>query len=191
MKRRDFLQKSALAAAGAAALASGVFQSETAVAAVPAATDGWTANLKNLNAHQGETLLKMTRQLYPHDKLADALYAKVVQDLDADAHTAPETAKLLHDGVGGLDEGSKKFVEMSADEQLAALKTIEGSAFFQKVRGAEVVSLYNNPEVWKQFGFRGSSYEIGGYLKHGFDDLKWLPDPPESASPKAAAPSHR
>ncbi len=31
---------------------------------------------------------------------------------------------------------------------------------------------------------------MGGYLKHGFDDLKWLPDPPESASPKpAGAPS--
>ena len=65
MKRREFLQKSALAAAGAA-LASGVFQPETAVADVQAAGDRWTASLKNLDAHQGETLLKMARQLYPH-----------------------------------------------------------------------------------------------------------------------------
>ena len=189
MKRRDFLQKSALAAAGAAAVASGVFIPESALAAAQA-PGNWTAGLKNLKAHEGETLLKRARQVYPHDGVKDILYAKVVQDLDADAKAA-DTAKLLHDGVAGLDGGGKKFVDMSADEQLAALKAIEDSAFFQKVRGTEIVSLYNHPEVWKQFDYRGSSYEIGGYLKHGFDDLKWLPDPPESASPKPAGPSHQ
>jgi hypothetical protein len=191
MKRRDFLQTSALAAVGAAALGSGVFRPEPAIAEAPAPANSWAAGLKNLNAHEGETLLKVTRQLYPHEKLPDALYVKVVQDLDAEAQSSPETAKLLHDGVAGLDGGSKKFIDMSPDEQLAALKAIESAGFFQKVRGAEIVSLYNNPEVWKQFGYQGSAYEFGGYLKHGFNDLKWLPDPPESASPKLPGATHK
>jgi hypothetical protein len=190
MQRREFLQKGAIAAAGAAAITTGFVPEIAPAAAMPAAD--WTSSLKTLSPHEGQTLLKMSRQLYPHDKLSDAMYAKVVSDLDAEAKSTPDTAKLLKDGVATLDQGGKKFVDMSADDQLAALKGMETSPFFQKVRGTEIVSLYNNPEVWKQFGYQGSAYEMGGYLKHGFDDLKWLPDPPESASPKpAASPSRK
>jgi hypothetical protein len=63
---------------------------------------------------------------------------------------------------------------------------MEATEFFNKVRGSEIVSLYNNQAVWKVIGYQGASYQIGGYLHHGFNDLKWLPDPPESASPKPA-----
>jgi hypothetical protein len=75
---------------------------------------------------------------------------------------------------------------MSDDDQVAALKNIETSPFFQKVHGTELVSLYNNHAVWKKLGYQGASYPIGGYIHHGFNDLNWLPDPPESASPKPA-----
>jgi len=175
MKRREFLQKSAIVVAGAAAVASGV--------AVVGYADQWTSRLKVLNSHEGETLLKMTRQIYPHDRLADTYYIKVVEDLDAEAGSKAETAKLLHEGIAQLDP---KFVSMSSDDQIAALKKVEDTPFFQKVRGTELVSLYNNHEVWKQFGYPGASFPIGGYLHHGFNDLKWLPDPPEAASPKPA-----
>jgi len=57
-------------------------------------------------------------------------------------------------------------------------------SFFEKVRSTEMVSLYNNEDVWKVFGYQGASYRFGGYLHHGFNDLNWLPDPPETASPK-------
>lgn len=184
MQRREFLHKGAIAAVGAAAAASGV--ARPALAAGTSAGDSWTASLKSLNAHEGETLLKVARQIFPHDRLADAYYATVVGDLDAEAGKNADTLKLLQAGAAGLDDGEKKFVDMSPDQQLTALKKIEGSPFFQKVRSTEIVSLYNNPGVWKEFGYGGSSYEMGGYLKHGFNDLKWLPDPPESASPKPA-----
>jgi len=178
MKRREFLQKSAIVVAGAAAAASGV----TVVAHADAK---WTAGLKTLNPHEGETLLKISRQIYPHDKLDDTYYVKVVQDLDVEAGKAPETAKLLHDGVAQLDSGSAgKFADKSDAQQIAALKKIDTTPFFKKVQGTALVSLYNNDAVWKRFAYPGASYPIGGYLHHGFNDLKWLPDPPESASPK-------
>jgi hypothetical protein len=179
MKRREFLQKSAIVMAGAAAVVSGV--------AVVGDAAQWTAGLKTLNAHEGETLLKVTRQIFPHDRLDDADYIKVVQDLDAEANTNPGTAKVLHDGVANLDRNSNnKFITMSSDDQVATLQGIESTPFFQKVHGTELVSLYNSHEVWKKLGYQGASYQIGGYLHNGFNDLNWLPDPPESASPKPA-----
>jgi hypothetical protein len=177
LKRREFLQKGALAVAGAAALASGV--------TVVAGTEPWTAGLKTLNPHQAETLLAMSRQIFPHPQLDARYYVVAVQDLDSDATTKTDTAKLLSDGLARLDTvKGAKFVTLSSSDQIAVLKQVERSDFFTKVRNSELVSLYNNHEVWKKLGYPGASYSIGGYLHHGFNDLNWLPDPPESASPK-------
>jgi hypothetical protein len=179
LKRREFLQKGALVVAGAAAFASGV----TAVAGA----EQWTASLKTLNPHQGQTLLAMARQIFPHPQLDDSYYVKVVQDLDREAGTKSETAKLLGEGVSRLDEmKNTKFVTLSTTEQIVVLRQIDHTDFFTKMRGTELVSLYNNHEVWQKLGYPGASYALGGYLHHGFNDLNWLPEPPESASPKPA-----
>jgi hypothetical protein len=179
LKRREFLQQGALVVAGAAVFASGV--------TVVAGAEQWTAGLKTLNPHQGQTLLAMARQMFPHPQLDDSYYVKVVQDLDADAATKPETAKLLGAGVARLDTvKGAKFATLSPADQVAVLKQIERTDFFNRVRSSELVSLYNNHEVWKKLGYPGPSYPIGGYLHHGFNDLNWLPEPPESASSKPA-----
>jgi len=179
LKRREFLQKGALVVAGAAAFASGV--------TIVAGAEQWTAGLKTLNPHQGQTLLGMSRQIFPHPQLDDSYYVIVVQDLDAEATTKTDTAKLLSDGVARLDTvKSAKFVTLSPADQIAALKQLDRTDFFTKVRNSELASLYNNHDVWKKLGYPGGSFAIGGYLHHGFNDLKWLPDPPESASPKLA-----
>jgi len=179
LKRREFLQKGALVVAGAAAFASGV--------TVVAGAEQWTSGLKTLNPHQGQTLLAMSRQMFPHPQLDDSYYIKVVQDLDADAGTKTETARLLREGVARLDGVKRaKFVTLPPTAQIAVLKEIDRTDFFTKIRNSELVSLYNNHDVWKKLGYPGASYSIGGYLHHGFNDLNWLPDPPESASPKPA-----
>src|SRR5438105_15851355 len=122
LKRREFLQKSALAVAGAAALASRV--------TIVAEAEQWTTGLKTLDVHQGETLLRMSRQVFPHSQLDDTYYVKVVQDLDGEAGTKPATAKLLRDGVARLDRSKgAKFVALSESDQIAVLKTIERSDF--------------------------------------------------------------
>jgi hypothetical protein len=92
----------------------------------------------------------------------------------------------MTEGVAGLDSAmSLKWVDLSEGSQLKILTGMQDGAFFQKVRGQAVVSLYNNPLAWRHFGYEGPSYEYGGYLHRGFDDLKWLPQPSEDASPKA------
>jgi hypothetical protein len=176
MRRREFLKRGAVAAAGVAAATSGV--TFVAYGAGAAAT---------MSDAERAALLKMTRQIYPHDRLDDAYYAKVVDELNTDAEKDPAVAKLLQDGVANLNElTGGNFASQSADNQVAALKKVEDTPFFQKVRSMAVVALYNNPEVWKHFGYPGASFPIGGYIHHGFNDLSWLPNPPESASPKPA-----
>ncbi len=70
MNRRQFLHTSGLATAGVAAVASG---------AVLMAPDGaWALQLSALDAHAGQTILTMSRRIYPHDGLGDMCYAKVV-----------------------------------------------------------------------------------------------------------------
>jgi hypothetical protein len=51
------------------------------------------------------------------------------------------------------------------------------------VRGQCISSLYNNDMAFAHFGYPGPSWEKGGYINRGFNDLKWLPDPPAAASP--------
>jgi hypothetical protein len=178
IKRREFLHKSVMVVAGVSAAAAG--------AAVTGFAAEWTAKLKTLNAHEAETLLKMARQIFPHDRLDDAYYMKVVEDLDTEASSKPATAKMLSAGVANLDHLAKgKFSAQPAADQIAVLKKIQHTPFFEKVRSTEMVSLYNNEEVWKAFGYQGASYRFGGYLHHGFNDLNWLPEPPEAASPKS------
>jgi hypothetical protein len=176
IKRREFLRKSALVVAGMSAAAG---------ATVTGLAAEWTSKLRTLGTHEAETLLRMARQIFPHDRLDDSYYIKVVEDLDAEASSKPATAKMLSAGVANLDRSAKgKFAARPAADQVAALEKIQHTPFFEKVRSTELVSLYNNQEVWKVFGYQGASYRFGGYLHHGFNDLNWLPEPPEAASPK-------
>ncbi len=178
MNRRQFLQTSGLAAEGVAVVASG---------SVLMASDGaWALQLSTLDGHEGMTLLGMTRQLYPHDSLGDIYYAGVVEALDGEAKGNGDLAGTIKEGVAELDGAmGVKWIELSDGNQLAVLKSMEASGFFQKVRGTTVVALYNNPLVWRHFGYEGSSHEYGGYLERGFDDLRWAGEPSADASPKA------
>jgi hypothetical protein len=123
-----------------------------------------------LSEHALETTLRVARAMFPHDMLPDLAYAKVVTALEGEAETVAR-------GVADPDEGTP-FLDLDADEQLARLTAAEGSEYFELVRSTAVVELYDNPLVWRAFGYEGPSAHLGGYVNRGFDDLDWLPDPP-------------
>ncbi len=128
------------------------------------------------------TLVRMARDLYPHDKIADKYYAAVIEGLDASAKDDPATRELLENGVqilDGLSErmGYGKYMANDKEEdRVAVLKELEkqNGPFFQKVRGSLITGLYNNKELWPSFGYEGESASKGGYINHGFNDLDWL-----------------
>ena len=152
--------------------------------AMLAPSPAWALELKALDSRSGETLLKFGRTLYPHETLPDAVYALLVKDLDAMAGADPKLAEQLRQGVLELDQAAGgAFSKASAAKQMAAVRALEGTPFFATVRGKCVTSLYDNEMTWVAFGYPGESWSKGGYIARGFQDLKWLPAPPESASP--------
>lgn len=181
LDRRRFLQSSLGAVGAYAALAGGATW-------LIGPDKAWAVAYDALEPELARTLLAMTRALYPHEFLGDVHYAAVVKDLDVEASGFDDTSRLemLRTGAQALDQAAGgDFAAASEDDREAALTAISRSHpdFFQAVRGKAVVSLYNQPAVWEQFGYEGPSYPIGGYLFNGFDDLAWLPDPPADASP--------
>ena len=128
-----------------------------------------------LDAHCRATLIAMARQLFPHDVLDDAPYAEVVRAIEDAADN--ERTGLLVEGVELLDSAMEKpFVNLPDERKVEVLKEIEGTDFFNDIRGATVRGLYRNPAVRARFGYEGPSSHLGGYVKRGFDDALWVPE---------------
>jgi hypothetical protein len=178
MDRRRFLESSGRAVAGVMVMAS------SGATLMIAADGAWGMALKVLDGHQGQVLLGAVRTMYPHAALSDRYYAQVVEALDQDAGADAATAELLKAGVVDLDQATPvPWLDLSEGHREQALRSIEATPFFQALRGKTVTTLYNNERVWQAFGYEGPSFDDGGYLDRGFDDLAWLPEPPEEASP--------
>ncbi|PWG64876.1 twin-arginine translocation signal domain-containing protein [Sediminicurvatus halobius] len=180
VSRRDFLRGSGAALMGVLAFAGGPI-------AALAPSRAWALELTQLSERQGRALLTLTRHIFPHDTMEDAVYAFVVRDLDAAAAADDATDALIRDGLARLDDAAGgDWLGLDGDEQFVHVRAMAGSPFFEKVRSTAVVSLYDNELAYAHFGYEGPSFQKGGYLMRGFDDLTWLPDPPESASPPMA-----
>ncbi|MGL5139270.1 MAG: Twin-arginine translocation pathway signal [Beijerinckiaceae bacterium] len=127
-----------------------------------------------------KTLLTMARDIYPHDRLADRFYAVAMKSHDEKAKKDDKVRADIEKNVGELNAISRKAhgVDYAAvgweKERVSLLRAIQKGKFFQGIRGGLVVSLYNQPEVWPQFGYEGESASKGGYIARGFNDIAWL-----------------
>lgn len=170
-KRVPLNRRTFIGSATGAAMIAGV--AGTARAAIP--------SLKTVPSPQASaTLLKMARDIYPHDRIPDLYYAKAIETIDQKVSGTDSQSSLLADGVTALDAQAntlfqKPYAEIALEEdRLKVLKAIEATPFFSRVRSEMVTALYNQKEVWTLLGYEGSSYEFGGYLDRGFNDLDWL-----------------
>ncbi len=175
--RRQFL-------AGSATLIGTLWASSSALLAL-APSPVWALDLKAFDERTGRALLAVTRQIFPHEHLDDAVYALVVKALDEGATTSADKA-LLTDGVKALDHAAGgDWLALASAPRLAEVTKIARNPFFEKIRSTAVVALYNNELAFAHFGYQGEAFSKGGYLERGFNDLKWLAAPPVVASPAA------
>lgn len=130
---------------------------------------------QELSPEVREALLRATRRIFPHDDLPDEAYVNVVDALQADAQNDDAVRQTIESGVADIDS------------QLDPPSREEGSELFQLIHASAVVALYDNPLVWRAFGYEGPSAHLGGYVNRGFDDLDWLPDPPTELDPTAGS----
>ena len=113
--------------------------------------------------------------VYPHDHVDFTHYRACGQGLLDKAKGDPVLAQILREGVASLDAVySKPFAELDDDLREQAMQRMLATSFFDTVRGHTVVGLYNIPGVWKDFGYQGPSFPLGGYIDRGFDDITWI-----------------
>jgi hypothetical protein len=138
----------------------------------------WAAT--GVTAEQRLTLIRMARDIYPHDDfLPDKPYVDAVDGILKDAADDPEVRKVVLAGVEDLEARaaktySKRYIAIAdANKREGILRSIELTDFFQKFRGALLMGIYNNKELWPKFGYDGSSWENGGFMDN-FDKIDWL-----------------
>jgi hypothetical protein len=134
-----------------------------------------------------EITLNVARTAFPHEALPDECYAAVVDAVQADAGNDEAVRVNVEAGLAEFQDGG--FTGLDPQARLEFARGHEDSEYFKLVRATAVVALYDNPVVWKAFGYEGPSTHLGGYVDRGFDDLDWLPDPPIELDPTAG--SHR
>jgi hypothetical protein len=172
LNRRGFLKGSGLASIGITVLGASTL--------LTSSTEAFAQSFTALGPDAGKVLLVMARDIFPHDKLAGKYYMHAIEPYDAAAKKDPVLKKLLTDGVALLNASSKKMAGKSYTDipreldRVAVLKSIESTPFFQKIKGDLVTGLYNNKEVFTLLGYEGSSWEKGGYVNRGFNDIDWL-----------------
>jgi hypothetical protein len=162
--RRQFIKGAGTGVAGAVALGTGAgsLLASQQVKAKPAAT------------HISATMLRMARDIYPHDKIEDKYYQQIVDNVIKD------NKDLVADGVADLDKQSKsrlgsRFVDAKYEpDRIRILRSMETGAFFTALRTGLLFGIYNNKELFPLFGYQGSSWEKGGYENRGLNDLDWL-----------------
>ena len=170
MTRREILKRGT--ALGAAFVAGAGFLAH--------ATDAWAVELKALSPETMATLIQMARDIYPHDRIADKIYAIAVKGHDDKAAEDAGHKALIEYGIADLDSraqaaGAPSYLGVGWEiERVALLRQIESGDFFQAIRGGLVVGLYNQKEIWPVFGYEGESFSMGGYMDRGFDDIAWL-----------------
>ena len=115
-----------------------------------------------LSERAAQAIVLAARAMYPHDDLPDDVYRRVADKLGEAAADDGEAAETIEAGVAAFD---------------GELSSIEGTPFFELVRSTAVVEVYSDQRTWELLGYEGPSFDRGGYVDRGFDDLDWLPDP--------------
>ncbi|BEH12796.1 gluconate 2-dehydrogenase subunit 3 family protein [Marinobacter shengliensis] len=169
MSRRCFLAGSGATLVGSVAVFSvtGLFAADSQAA-------------KQVGEEGNRALLRMARDVYPHDSLEDKYYQQVMVPLAKQAEADPKLMDLLIIGIAALNQESRArygtpYLNVETEEErVQVLKAIEASAFFQRIKGDLMMGIYNNPEIWEKFGFGGSSWQHGGYINRGYDEIDWI-----------------
>jgi hypothetical protein len=124
------------------------------------------------------TLTLMVRAMFPHERFPDGPYERTAAAIATAAEEDVRLRAQLEQGLRELDvAGGAPFAELAPDAAYEVLRGMSGTAFFEAVRSKTILTLYDDREVWSLLGYEGASFEQGGYLHRGYDDLDWLPEP--------------
>lgn len=127
-----------------------------------------------LDEAQRRTLIRLLRVTYPHPAFPDGPYERTATAISQ----ADGAADVLASGLEDLNtQAGGDFTSLDDEAATAVVEAITGTALFTLVHSTAVVALYDDHQVWELLGYEGASFDKGGYLHRGFNDLDWLPEP--------------
>jgi hypothetical protein len=123
-------------------------------------------------------LVRLLRVAYPHERFPDGPYERTASAIEDAARADAADDRALTQGLAGLDRAAGgDFLGLDDGAAESLLRDRADEYFFRRIRSTAVVALYDDAEVWELLGYEGPSFDEGGYLHRGFDDLDWLPSP--------------
>ena len=131
-----------------------------------------------LSSGDRATLIQVVRTMFPHASFPDGPYERTADAVIEAAEQSPRVMAQLCQGLADLNVlRGAPFVDLAPQTALTVLRGVQDTPFFGSVLAVAVVKLYDDHEVWGLLGYEGASFDQGGYLDRGFDDLDWLPNP--------------
>jgi hypothetical protein len=135
-------------------------------------------NAMEMTDEAKQTLIRVLRVAFPHTDFPDGPYVRTAEKILIAADEETWFRVALIQGLLSLDQLSDgNFCGLDDDSALKVLRRVESTEFFGFVRRTAVLNLYDDVEVWETLGYEGPSFDKGGYINRGFDDLDWLPEP--------------
>jgi len=166
-RRRFLVAVIALSGAAGAALEPGLFQLGRA----------WAETPGQINDTVRFAMVRMARLLYPHDALADEVYADVLDQALTDTATGADFTGQLEEAAAALAERSGgAWQDLDVSAQIEAMQGIETASYFAAIQNSVRNGIYNGAAFWKHVGYPGPSKNFGGHLHHGAGEIDWLPE---------------
>jgi hypothetical protein len=135
-------------------------------------------NATELTAEAKDILVRVIRVAFPHPSFPDGPYERTADTILEAAAKDTWFRVALTQGLLTLSHlAGGDFRDLDDDAATSVLRRIESTEFFGFIRRTTVLNLYDNEDVWAILGYEGPSFDKGGYVNRGFDDLDWLPTP--------------
>ena len=123
-------------------------------------------------------LVRILRVAFPHDSFPDGPYERTATTMLEQAGESLWYSLVLKKGLVTLqDVDGTSFNDLDVLDATRVLHRVQTTEFFGFIRRTAVLTLYDHEDVWELLGYEGPSFDQGGYLQRGFDDLDWLPEP--------------
>jgi len=152
-------------------LAAMIFVSGAGIVPLLPLSRAWAAGLDAGDPAGRAALLRVARELFPHDALPDAAYLAVLDQVLADVASgvAAEDVMAMLEARAGAD-----WPDLDAAALDTALRSVEAEPAFLAVENTVRAGLYNGAAFWAYVGYPGPSKDFGGYLQRGAGRVDWL-----------------
>ena len=108
-------------------------------------------------------LTRMAQLLFPHDGLADDVYASVMSGVLAATANDPTMTEILHTAEASLDARSgQPWIELDEAGQVDVMQASQDEAYFAAILGTVRGHFYYNPAVFEHLHYPGPSKGVLG-----------------------------